>query len=292
MLVSLERRAGLPLALDPRTATLRWPDGISVGEVSERTLAELAPFLADAAARAERVVIYTVYRNMARREDLDRIRASRLRYDITVIPPGSFAGATREFFRTAGHYHASDPKSAVPYPEVYEVISGRAYWLLQRPARLLAGPARLPAGQAGGPRPGDPATLGEIYAVEAGPGEKAVMLPGFGHLTANAFDEPLVMANWIRDDFAYDYGPYRALRGGGYRIICGSVPDTIEFEENGNYREVPELVKLRPREVPGLGLTRSRPLYALSGELEQLRFLCEPAAFASTLTLEHCYRAI
>ncbi len=274
MLISLERQSGLPIAFDPAANAIHWPAGVAVGTTSARSAEEMREYIREPGAHADQETIYTVYREAARSDDEERIRASRLRYDITVIPPGHFAGERREFFRTAGHYHPLKPDTRFTYPEVFEVIAGRAYWLLQRPNR------------------NDPAVIEEIYVIEAGPGEKAVMLPGFGHISVNAFAEPLVMANWISDAFVYDYEPYRTLRGGGYWAVEGPTPETIEFERNPHYTSVPDLVKLRPAEVPELGLLRSQPLYALVQHLEHLQFLNEPEKFRDILTIEHCYRIL
>jgi len=270
MLDSLERASGLPIAFDPVTNHIQTPANVSLGAVSERTQSELAPFLADDTP-ATNEVVYTVYRNIARANDQSAIERAKLRYDITVIPPGSFRGPRREFFRTAGHYHAKKPGTAVAYPEVYEVIAGRAYWVIQKPAD-------------------DDATIEAVYAIEAGPGEKAIMLPGFGHVSVNAFSEPLVMANWISNAFEYDYEPFRRLRGAAYWICDGD--GTIAFEPNVNYRAVPNLAKLRPQENPELGLVRHQPLYTLAARLDALAFLNTPEGFSASLTLDRCYRAV
>ncbi|MEK9147991.1 MAG: glucose-6-phosphate isomerase family protein [Patescibacteria group bacterium] len=274
MLQSIERPSGLPIAFNPLTCTISWPDSIAVGRASTRTLEEMKEFIREPQAKARQDGVYHVYRNLSRHEDAARIRAARVRYDITVIPPGAFAGQRREFLRTAGHYHALKPGTAIAYPEVYEVIAGRAYWLLQRPLTE------------------DLSRLEETYIVEAGPGEKAVMLPRFGHISINASDEPLVIANWISDTFQYDYQPYHRFHGGGYWVLEGDMPDTVEFERNHNYASVPELKKLRPKEAPELGLERSRPLYSLAHNLDRLSFLNNPEEFTSILTLDHCYRTI
>ncbi|MEK7108731.1 MAG: glucose-6-phosphate isomerase family protein [Patescibacteria group bacterium] len=272
MLQSLERRSGLPIALDPVAGTLEWPgDRLTVGRVHPRSFAEMRDFIAEPDAAPSRDPIYTVYREMIHAGDAERIRSAGLRYDITVIPPGHFAARRHEFLKTAGHYHPLKPGSEITYPEVYEVLSGRAYLLLQRPNQTHA------------------AVIEKIYAVEAGPGEKAVIPPDFGHVSINCFREPLVMANWIARTPEYDYQPYRTFRGGGYWLLEGQ-SDTIEFEANPNYSSVPELSKLRPREVPELGLLRTTPLYMLVHNLEKLRFLSAPEEFTKLLVLRHCYR--
>lgn len=274
MLQSLERQSGLPIAFDPLTCAIRWEGGLDVEAAAERTFAEMKDCIAEPDAIPTRDPVYTVYRNVRRSGDAAKIDAAGLRYDITVIPPGYFAGNEKEFFRTAGHYHALLPERDIAYPEAYEVVSGRAFWLIQRPSRNDAG------------------TLEEIYIVEAAAGEKAVIPPNFGHISINASSEPLVLANWIAAGIAYDYRPYRELRGGGARAVDGSVPDTIEFETNRRYRQVPEMQKLRPKETAEFGLARSLPAYALVNDLARLAFLRAPHEFGNLLTIDSCFRRV
>lgn len=272
MIIALQEKAGLGIALDSQTYAIKWSEGISAGETKPRTFAEMKEYIREPAARPTRDPLYFMHRDVAHSKDRDEIRARHLRYDITVIPPGCFVGERREFMRTAGHYHSLKPGTKATYPEVYEVISGRAYWLLQRP--YAAGPERLE----------------EIYAIEGGPGEKALILPGFGHLTINVSNIPLVLANWIDARCASDYGPYRRLRGGGYWLLEGSSPATVEFEKNANYASVAELKKLRPKEITEWELIESQPLYSLVDRITKLGFLNSPENYADILTLEKCYR--
>ena len=117
---------------------------------------ELAGMAADPACRIPGPIYY-MYRDLAR-SDGDRrwMTDQHVRYDITRIPPGLFCN---EFVKTKGHYHPESP-SGVPYPEVYEVMSGRAHYLLQRPdfsdaALIEAGAGTvvlIPPGYGRGPR--------------------------------------------------------------------------------------------------------------------------------------------
>ncbi len=283
MLQSIEHQSGLPIAFDPAANAIHWPEGVSAANRSVRSAAEMQEYLGEPDAKPTQDAIYTVYRGIARQGDAPRITAAGLRYDITVIPAGYFVGKDKEFFRTAGHYHALAPPGPAPRgpagsgmarPEVYEVISGRAYWLIQQAES------------------GNPSALAAIFLIEAGPGEKALMPPGFGHISINARSEPLILANWIAADIQYDYEPYRRFRGGGYRVIEGETANTIAFEPNRRYERVPELIKLRPAEVPELGLIRSRPLYTLAETPEALGFLKHPEPFAEALAVDRVYRRV
>lgn len=274
MLQSLERTAGIPIAFDPVAGAIRLTDALIAEQTSVRTAEEMRLYTKERGASATQHAIYSVYRSIRRRVDAAALKEAGLRYDITVIPPGYFIGESKEFFRTAGHYHVLPPGRAVGYPEVYEVLSGRAYWLIQRSDS------------------GDPSALEEIYLVEAGPGEKALIPPHFGHISINPMPEPLVMANWIAEAVTYDYAPFRDFRGGGYWVLEGEDPDMIEFEKNANYKNVPELQKLRPKEVHEFGLRRRVPAHNLVSDLSQLEFLRTPERFTEFLTIDHCYQSI
>lgn len=274
MFQSLQKISGLPIAFNPVTGAMDWSGGVEVGETKTRTLAEMREYLNDKNAAAKIDPIYHMYRDVARRAERDKIKENHLRFDITVIPPGCFGGNKKEFFRTAGHYHEKKPGTDVAYPEIYEVLSGHAYWLLQRA------------------KAGHPEKIAEIYAVEAGPGEKAVMLPGFGHITVNAASETLVITDWNDARTVSDYAPYKSLRGSAYLMVEGSALGTIEFEKNANYADVPEIKKLKPREVPELGIYFSRPLYSSVEDIEKLDYLRSPENFLDCLTVEKCFRPL
>lgn len=273
MLQSLERTAGLPIALDPQACRIRFTGDVAAERETSRSFEEMKEFIADPSASSALPDIYFMYRNVSRRADQPAIAAAHLRYDITVIPPGAFSGGRREFYRTAGHYHALRPDGKTAYPEIYEVLSGRAHWLLQRPA------------------PGQPEIIEECHVIVAGPGEKVVLLPGYGHISVNAGTEPLVLANWINDTFAYDYEPYRRLRGSGWLMFDGGA-DGVIFEKNPRYGSVAELKKFRPKEVPEFCLSRSEPSYTLARQLEKIRFLSAPEEYAEILSPERVLQSV
>ena len=82
-------------------------------------------------ATAEDFELYYMYRDLfLSRGDGEKLREQNLRYDITIIPPGMLG---REYIKTAGHYHPLVPGGSVTYPELYEVLEGKALYLLQRP---------------------------------------------------------------------------------------------------------------------------------------------------------------
>src|SRR3989344_6879309 len=178
-------------------------------DISQRMVSEMKQVLFEnGQIQADKnEVFYTVYRNLG-------VVPETARYDVTVIHPRKIGG---EFAKTFGHYHAGEQ------PELYEVLEGCAYFLLERYEN-------------------DPGKIKEAYIVEAAAGEKAIMPPNFGNLTINVGDEDLALANWM-GFVKYDYETIKKYRGGCYYVLGRG--GNIEFEKNPNSKSVPELKKLK-----------------------------------------------
>ncbi len=115
--------------------------------------------------------LYFMYRDVAKHEqDRPWLEFHTLRYDITVIPPADLGG---EYVKTKGHYPPENP-AGVGYPEIYEVLEGRAHFLLQKK------------------------TLDDIVLVQVRAGDIAGIPPGYGHVTINPSPlETLILANLV-----------------------------------------------------------------------------------------------
>ncbi len=132
------------------------------------------------------------------------------------------------------------------------MLAGRANYLLQK------------RGQNG---------LDEVVLVEAGPGDTVVIPPDYGHVTINAGEEPLVMANLVESGFASLYGDFRNLNGAAYYgLLSGG---EVDFRPNPRYGRVPKLGRWEP-------LRRSGPIYRMGREKpEAFRFLLDPRVEAN-----------
>ena len=249
----LEGTSGLPLRLADDGRVVFGGDLPPV-EPAVRTRTEMREVLADPDATGPDQ-LYFMYRDVGRPADKARTAPRGLRYDITVIVPAHLG---QEWSKTFGHYHPKDPEGQF-YPEVYEVISGSAIYLLQR---------RGPDGR-----------IDDVLAIPAGPGEKVFMLPGYGHATINVGGEPLVMANWVAGEFASEYGDYRERRGAAYYALTGG--DAVRWQANPNYAAVPE-ARIRAPRCPAdtTGLQAGRPMY-LDGVAhpERLEYLVRAARY-------------
>jgi len=253
MVLDLQKISGLPIVFDEKNLVLEFQGDFPFIKKSERRLDELRPYLKNPEAKNGPDSVYYVWRYAHLKNDDEKIKAHNLRYDLTLIPPGKIDG---EFAKTAGHFHKNKTGTNLPYPEIYEVLSGRAYFLIQSPGK-------------------DTKNIKAVRLIEAGPGEKVLVPPDFsGHTTINVFNEPLIIANWISDDAIYDYESYKNNHGASYYFLDNG--DLIDIVKNPNYDSVPEIKKIRAKKDP-------LPLYSLLNNLDKLRFLNYPEEFNKIL---------
>ena len=257
-MTDLKQKSGLPLQLD-EAMELTFPHELMVKDRSTRVLEGMIPYLEPLKPAAD-VPIYRIFRDVLLAKDREILSPTGLEYDITVIAPGTFQlqDNSQEYFRTAGHYHKRG-EAGQAFPEIYEVISGQAQWLIQRYAR-------------------DPTNIEEIYLIEGVPGDKVCIPPEFGHITINVTSSVLVVSNIIAKSCEHDYAPFQYLRGGGFRLLASTYPDMVEIESNRNYQLVPPLSKLKPRKDWYNGYFD--PLYSvLASNHERFKFLAEPETY-------------
>jgi glucose-6-phosphate isomerase len=186
-----------------------------------------------------------MYRDLARSDaDWRWLHSHSQRYDITVIPPYDLWG---EWAKTKGHYHPVNP-AGVGYPEIYEVLAGRAHYLLQTKA------------------------ADDVVLIGAEAGDLVIIPPDYGHITINpSANHPLVMANIVSTAFESEYADYERMRGAAYYELT-----TGKFVKNPEYGDVAPLRKVRARSgQPGHRIVEG-PLYSLVGNAPALGFLNHP----------------
>lgn len=221
-------------------------------------------------------ILYFMYRDFNLPEHLLLFRENGIRYDITVLIPGNIG---MEYIKTAGHYHPLKPGAACTYPEVYEVLHGRAFYLIQR-AHCLE------ESQKG---------LADVIVFDAAPGDKVLIPPDFGHVTINPGPDFLIMSNLVAADFESVYAPLQEMGGAGY---FGLIPDDKResglwngdvsfatggepvFKPNPHYSSLPPLLRARPLEVPQFSLRKEIPQYrAFIENPAHFSFLTRPEDF-------------
>lgn len=198
-------------------------------------------------SKADNIELYYMYRNLSLSiNDALAIQEHGLRYDITVIPPYMLGC---EFVKTAGHYHSSVPGTSISFPEIYEVLSGEAHYLIQQC---------------------EDNKIKDVVLIKAGEGDKVIIPPCYGHITINASNKVLKMANWVASSFESIYSPIKEKGGGAYFILEKGII------KNPRYNEVPEIRLLEPANVKEIGLQKSKEMYGLVKDIKKLEFLTKP----------------
>lgn len=255
-MIDLSKQSGLPIQWNASTKAIHFKevvdDYLNPPADIRRREDMLEVFYDREAGGVEE--LYYMYRGVALSRDQSMIESKGLRYDITVIRPGTLG---REYIKTAGHYHPQKPETGLTYPEVYEVLHGRAHYLLQRPS------------------PEHPDQLEAVILITAKPGDKVLIPPQFGHITINPGEDYLIMSNWVAAEFSSIYEPIRLLGGGAYFEL--QTDEGPEFIANKNYRSLPPLQRCPVTPVPQLNLITGLPLYRVFQEnYEALNFLVYP----------------
>lgn len=191
-------------------------------------------------------VFYHMYRDVCMVEDWERIKKDDLKFCITVWPAFKVNG---EYNKTYGHFHSAIPGTELEYPEVYEVIAGKARFSQQ--------------GNDGK----------EFVVVEAKQGDKVVVPPGCGHITVNTGDSTLLTLDCSSRSSKSDYGPLKEKHGAMYY-------DTVNgFVRNERYENAPEVKVVKPELAAKLGLVEECIYSAYLKEPAVMDFLKRPQDF-------------
>lgn len=199
--------------------------------------------------------LYYMYRDLWKKGDRDKILEAGLRYDITIIPSREMG---KEYVKTKGHYHPEIVKG-ITYPEIYEVLEGKAHYLLQKKSSK---------------------GIEDVILIEAETGEKAIIPPNYGHITINPSSKTLKMANWVDRRFNSIYKDIMERQGGAYYELVGK-----DFVKNNNYRNIPPIKRRPPTELPELGIISGENMYELIDNPKNLEFLSKPEKYMKIFSI-------
>lgn len=117
-----------------------------------------------------------------------------IRFDITLIPAGILGS---EFPKTHGHHHP-DAGEGLSYPEIYQVLKGKAFFIFQR---------SHPNGRV------------DVIMVDAEEGDVILIPPGYGHVSINNGDKDLLLSNLVYDKFSAVYDDHSDNKGAAYYYL-------------------------------------------------------------------------
>lgn len=261
-MIDLQKQSGLPIELKD-DLRIKFDAPLSDREPTYiRQFSQMLPVLKDINIPAIDVP-YLGYRKLYLPKDKELVESQHLEYDLTIIPPLMLGD---EFNKTLGHYHANIPGTDIAHPELYEVISGHALFLIQKM---------------------DPEfkKVIDVIGIEAQAGDKIVYPPNYGHIIVNIGSEVLVTANWLSTDYKPLYEPVADYHGMAYYAVK-DVAGKYSFVKNQNYSSHPEVRMVRHEEkiASDFGFISTEPMY-LTGTTnpKKLEFLVKPQLYLPKL---------
>lgn len=233
--------SGLPLTMDERTGELFFHDGLLCDADSRKTVGQMEGLFRSIEGVDPAMPVYRAYRNVRFPEHERLFSGQGLRYDITVVMPGTVNG---EYFKTSGHYHGAGPGQLLPYPEVYEVVKGSIAFVLQYDPLFDTEEEGAPD---------------DVRAVIVHEGE-SIIIPAFaGHGSVNVADEVSAFSNIAVASCPVLYDAVKARRGLAAYIMRGNAGP--ELLANPTYALGTEPRFARPREAADLGIAFGMPCY-------------------------------
>lgn len=243
---------GLQIRFDTSSMDFRYGDGLFGPRPEYRRLDDIRGSLRDPNCPGPDTV-YAIAMDVGRSTDLDELNKRMLLFGIVMYAEGRLGD---EPVRSQGHVHAISPHSGWRAPELFEIWEGRAIVYGQE-------------------KSGD--DPGRCIAVEAGPGDKVVMPPGWAHFVANAeLNSKLIFGAWCDRQYGFDYTQVRAYRGLAWFPLIDA-NGGIRWEANPNY-SVSQLQRRKARDYPELHLSARIPIYEyLHCGPEAIQWVSDPA---------------
>jgi glucose-6-phosphate isomerase, archaeal len=202
--------------------------------------------------------VYAIAMDVGRISHRDELQRRKLLFGVVALASGKLG---KEFVHSQGHVHAVSPHCRCSTPELLEIWKGSAVVYMQETAQ------------------DEP---GRCFAVEAKPGDKVVIPPGWAHCVINVDpSEVMAFGAWCVRDYGFDYRAIRA-HGGLAWFPVSDERQHVKWERNPAYK-VCCIVKKLAREHPELSVWREVPIYEqFSRNPESFQWISDATKVAST----------
>jgi glucose-6-phosphate isomerase len=249
-MIELGIYAGIPVKHDPKTLTLAFGSGATTAPATVRRLDEVREVLEDPEATGPDH-LYTIYMDVRAPGVTDPLVGRGLGYGAVVHNHGTLG---RELLRSQGHVHSTSPETGLAYSELYEFWRGRGLVYMQSSVED---------------------EVDDVIVIEAGPGDKVAIPPGWAHATVNVSDGPMVFGAVYAPAAELLYEPLRRRRGTAHYVLADGT-----LEPNPSYRFVATPRRASPHVFPEQGIEPGEPaLAALARDESALDFVSRPEAF-------------
>lgn len=261
-IISLRDFAGIEIFLSEDTNEILFGEGLKLVKPDLRKITDVNDYYIDTSTSNNDNPLYYMYRGVSLTEDIAKLNKANLRYDITVLQPGTIGD---EFIKTIGHVHPISNLSIKnnTFTEIYSVLYGSTIYILQKFSSNTVNNPRDPSNK----------KIEDLMLIVAQAGDCIYIPSHYGHVTVNISNNPLVMANVLYSNFKSIYEPYKILKGAAsYILKDDEKPYKIKKNENYNYSFDYKLSNAK--NLDNFSLNYEKPLYLqLIEDMDSFKFL-------------------
>lgn len=237
------KNSGLPIYYNEENGLLLFSTPLLYNGYSRKKLKQMKGLFENDKNNNPDEVIYDVYRNIYLPEHKEILERDKFSYDITIVKSGLIGNERK---KTSGHYHSWNEMKTSTYPEVYEVISGTAIYILQRADNFEDTNY-------------DNLEVEDIIVVKVKAGQAIIIPPNYGHCSINGGEGDLIFSNLAYTPCTVDYNPVKYYHGLG--VYVGFKDNRYLIKPNTNYKKLPKIKFAEVKENPRLGITFNKSVY-------------------------------
>lgn len=252
---------GIPVSINDKDILDYNRDAVKCDDYKRKYAEAMNSLLYSSEQLVEHEPYYDFYKAICRKEDDQLFSKKNLRFDATVILPGKTGN---EYKKTAGHFHKNIVDEKHSYPELYQVVYGKALFIMQK---VKSYDGKLPM------------EVEDLMLAEVKAGETIVVPPDYGHATVNIGETPMVFINLVSIDSNNHYDSVAASEGMSVFILDNGSKGYIAVK-NKKYRLSMEPKIVLPSDCPQLSIIQGQPAYnAYIAQPEKFTYLDKPLQY-------------
>ena len=261
--MDLTKTFGLPVSLEGADYRLKFGEGIEPEDRSSKYLQQVIGLLYKPdAALGKDELSYSFCPGIYKEEHKTLFKSRDYANGITVLMPVTNDATGGECRKNSGHYHGITEGHTLPYPEAYEILTGKAVFLLQKSTNFHID---------------EEVAVDEMFAVFLEPGEKLIVPPYYAHCAINIGEGPMAFGNLAAPSPLF-YEPIQKKHGFGYYVL--KINGHVVFVPNARYRNLPQLKIAKAQENKDMGISFDTPLYtSFINEPERFDYLSNPEKY-------------
>lgn len=229
---------GIPFEVNDENGDLIFPNGIEPEDIKEKRIPEIKQLLFDHSNLPDKRA-YKFYANIFTPKYKEVFQKYGYTNGITAIAPERVNG---ECLKNSGHYHMTHQNETVPYMECYEVLKGKAAFLLQKSTRISDD---------------KPLVIEDCVVVIMEEKDKLVVPPHYAHCAVNIGEGPMLFGN-LAAPCPLNYEAIQHHHGFFTYVL--DISGERVFVQNQAYENLPKIRVIRAKESSKHGVTRALSL--------------------------------